>query len=163
MTPGAGARGVAFSSGAGLRSMGFSPGAAASNSQAVLAQRQQERANHARAYRAAGDQAREAGNTALAVTNYMRAANAAPQSADGQAARAALDAYRTDAASKLRDAKDLLADRDFERASALLQQQHRDYAALPIGQEIEQALRRLERTKSSSSATAPRLEARPNR
>ena len=149
--------------GSGFKSFGFSPGVSAAASQAALAQKQQERASRARAYRAAADQARDAGNTALAVTSYIRAANAAPQSADGQAARAALDAYRKDATSKLREAKDLLADRDFERASALLQQQHRDYAALPIGQEIEQALRRIERTKSSSSAPAPRLEARPNR
>ena len=149
--------------GSGFKSFGFSSGASAAASQAALAQKQGERASRARAYRAAADQARDAGNTALAVTSYIRAANAAPQSADGQAARAALDAYRKDAASKLREAKDLLADRDFERASALLQQQHRDYAALPIGQEIEQALRRIERTKSSSSAPAPRLEARPNR
>ena len=147
----------------GFRSTGSSSAVSAAASQAALAQKQQERANRARAYRLGADQAHEAGNIALAVTNYVRAANAAPQSTDGQAARAALDAYQKDAASKLREAKGFLTDRDLDRAGALIHELHRDYAGLPMGQEIEQALRRLERTNTSPRTPAPTLEARPNR
>ena len=143
--------------------MGFSPGASAGASQASLTQKQQERANRAREFRLAGDRAREADNTALAVSNYLRAANAAPESADGQTARAALDTYQKDASARLREAKDLLTDQDFDRASTMLQQLHRDYAALPMGQQIEQALRRVERTKSSPPTPSPTLESRPRR
>jgi hypothetical protein len=154
------ARGMMSSS--GIRGSGSSSGPRFSSgvSQSSLAQKQQERANRARAFRLAADRARDAGNTSLAATNYLKAANAGPATADGQAARAALEDYEADATARLAEAKDFLADENFDRAGVLLRELRRDYAPLAIGGEIDQALRKLERTKNRPEASPAQLEAR---
>ena len=152
-------------SGSGIRGSGVSSGVRFSPaaSQSSLAQKQQERVNRARAFRLAADRARDAGNTSLAATNYLKAANSGPDTADGQAARAALEDYQDDATTRLAEAKEFLADENFDRAGVLLRQLHRDYAPLAIGGEISQALRKLERLKNRPEAPAAQLEARPRR
>lgn len=111
-------------------------------------------------YREIGDRALGEKNVAMAALNYRRAATAAPNSQDGQAAVQAIAVFQEDATAQLGEVDELVAAQEFDRAVGTLRGLWQDYSALPIAPKIEQARRRALRLKEAAGSRVAKMQGR---